>query len=73
MFVNGTLTNSEIWYGLEPEDLKELEDLDRLMLRKVLQCPFTTPTEAGHLELGLLPLHCIVKEHMVNFLQNLLK
>ena len=72
MFVNGTLTNAEIWYGLEPEDLKELDDLDRLMIRKVLKCPSTTPTEAGHLELGLLPLHCIVKERRVNFLHSLL-
>ena len=73
MFINGTLTNAEIWYGLDPDDLKELEDLDRLMIRKVLQCPSTTPTEAGHLELGLLPLHCIVKERRVNFHQTLLK
>ena len=29
MFVNGTLTNADIWYGLEANDLKELEDLDR--------------------------------------------
>ena len=73
MFVNGTLTNADVWYGLEPNDLKELENLDREMIRKVLQCPFSTPVEAGHLELGLLPLHCIVKERRVNYLHYILK
>ena len=56
-FINGTLTNADIWYGLNRNSLKELEDLDRLMIRKVLKCPFSTPSEAGHLELGLLPLY----------------
>ena len=73
MFVNGTLTNADVWYGLEPNDLKELDNLDREMIRKVLQCPFSTPVEAGHLELGLLPLHVIVKERRVNYLHYILK
>jgi hypothetical protein len=68
MFVNGTLTNADVWYGFEPRDLKELENLDREMIRKVFQCPFSTPVEAGHLELGLLPLSCIVKERRVHYI-----
>ena len=43
------------------------------MIRKVFQCPFSTPVEAGHLELGLLPLSCIVKERRVNYLHYILK
>ena len=73
LFINGTLTNAEVWYGLKSEDLKELEDLDRQMIRKVLQCPCTTPGEAGHLDLGILPVHCIVKERRVNYLHYILK
>ena len=68
MFVNGTLTNADIWYGLERNDLKELEDLDRQMIRRVFQCPSTTPLEAYHLELGILPPSFIVKERRVNYL-----
>ena len=73
MFVNGTLTNAEVWYGLEPQDLNELEHLDRQIIKKAFQCLSTTPAEAGHLELGLLPLQCIVKERRVNFFHQLLK
>ena len=72
-FINGTLTNADIWYGLDSNSLKELEDLDRLMIRKVLKCPFSTPTEAGHLELGFLPLHCLVKERRMNYFHYILK
>ena len=38
-----------------------------------MKCPASTPVEAGHLELGLLPLHCIVKERRVNYLHTILK
>ena len=72
MFVNGILTNADIWYGLHEKDLQELEALDREMIRKVFKCPFSTPGEAGHLELGLLPLHCIIKERRVNYLHYLI-
>jgi hypothetical protein len=71
-FVNGTLTNADIWYGVDDNTFKELEDVDRQMIRKVLKCPFSTPREAGHLELGLLPLNIIVKERRVNYLHYVL-
>ena len=73
MFVNGTLTNADIWYGLQEKDLQELDAIDREMIRKVFKCPFSTPVEAGHLELGLLPLHCIIKERRVNYLHYLIR
>ena len=66
MFINGPLTNAEVWYGLETNDLKELEDLDRQMIRTAFQCPSTTPVEACHLELGILPISLTVKERRVN-------
>ena len=56
IFVNGILTNSEIWYDLKKTEVKELEDLDLQLLRGVFQVPFSTPQEAFHLELGILPI-----------------
>ena len=35
IFINGTLTNAEIWYHLTKEEIKELENLDLTLLRKV--------------------------------------
>ena len=35
MFVNGILTNAEIWYGLTKAEVGELEDLDEQLLRQI--------------------------------------
>jgi 3-deoxy-D-manno-octulosonate 8-phosphate phosphatase KdsC-like HAD superfamily phosphatase len=50
MFLNGILTNSEIWYNLSESEIKEFEDLDRLLLRRILQVSISTPKEAWSLE-----------------------
>ena len=61
MFLNGILTNAEIWYSLTKEEIKQLEDLDLTLLRKLLNVPYSTPSEAFYLELGILPIGVIIK------------
>ena len=39
MLINGILTNSEVWYNLLKSEIKELEDIDRLLLRRLLRVP----------------------------------
>ena len=73
MFINCVLTNSEVWFGLRESDLKEIEDIDRTLLRKALKCPISTPKEAYYLELGIMPVSCIVKLRRVHYLHYLLK
>ena len=73
MFINCILTNSEVWFGLKESDLKELEDIDRTLLRKALKCPISTPKEAYYLELGITNIICIVKQRRVNYLYYLLR
>ena len=43
MFLNGILNNSEAWYGLTNSEISDLEDLDRLLLRRILKAPVSTP------------------------------
>ena len=45
MFLNGILTNIECWYNLTKTELKELENVDKLLLRKLLLVPVSTPSE----------------------------
>ena len=71
MLVNGILTNSEIWYGLTNSEINEFEDLDRLFLRRILKVPISTPQEAFHLELGILPIGIIIKARRINYLHYL--
>ena len=72
IFINGILTNAEIWYNLSKDDIKELEDLDLVLLRKVMKVPFTTPTEAFYLELGIITIGTILKMRRVKYLHYLL-
>ena len=34
--INGMLTNFEIWYGLRVSEIAELEEVDKLLLRRIL-------------------------------------
>ena len=73
MFLNGVLYNSEVWYGLTKAEVSEFEKLDRLLLRKILGVPFSTPQEAFYLELGIVPISVILKTRRIQYLHNLTK
>ena len=62
IFVNGILTTSEIWYSITREEIKEMENLDMTLLRKIFKVPYSTPSEAYYLELGILSLETIIKK-----------
>ena len=72
MFLNGILNNVEVWYGLSKGEVEEFEDLDRFLLKKILQAPISTPQEAFHLELGLIPIGVLIQSRRINFLHYLL-
>ena len=72
MLINGILTNADVWYNLLKSEVKELEDVDKLLLRKLLNVPETTPKDAFFLELGILPIGIIIKARRVNYLHYLL-
>ena len=72
MLVNGLLTNSEIWYGLSESEVNKLEEVDRLLLRQIFQVASTCPTEALYLELGCIPLGCVIKGRRIKYLHHLI-
>ena len=51
IFVNGITTNAEVWYGLSSKQVEQMESLDKMLLRKVLETPVSTPVEGIYLEL----------------------
>ena len=71
MLVNGLLTNCEVWHGLKDTDVKKLEEIDKLLLRKILQVASSCPIEALYLELGCIPLGIIIKTRRINYLHHL--
>ena len=71
LFLNGILTNAEVWYGLKPTEIKELEDLDCILMRKILKTKSSTPKESLYLELGCVNIETTIKARRLNFLHYL--
>ena len=49
MLITGISMNSEVWYNLLKAEVKELEDIDILLLRRMINVLESTPGEAYHL------------------------
>ena len=73
MFLNGILTNADVWYNVTKSDIEELEIVDRLLLRRILAVPESTCIEALYLETGCLDIATVMKAKRVNYLHYLLK
>ena len=46
ILINGMLTNSEIWYSLRKTEIAELEEVDKLLLRRVIEAPTSACIES---------------------------
>ena len=73
MFINGILFNAEVWYGLTRAEVGEFEKLDRLLLRRILGTPVSTPQEALYLELGIMPIDLVIKVRRIMYLHSLVR
>ena len=73
IFLNGILFNSEVWYSITKKQIKVLEDVDKLLLRRILQAPVSTPGEALYLETGAIPISFVLKGRRLMFLHYMLK
>ena len=73
MLINGMLTNSETWYGLTMDDIRQLESVDEYLMRKILQAHSKTPLYLLYLETGTIPIRYIIKQRRLSYLRNILK
>ena len=71
--VNSILLNSEVWYGVTKSDVEELESVDHVLLRRMLEAPASTPIPMLYLELGVIPFRYIIISRRLMYLQYLLK
>ena len=63
--------NAEVWYALTKAEITEFENLDRLLLRRILKVPVSSPKESYYLELGLTPIGEIIKTRRIQYLHHL--
>ena len=72
MFINAVLCNSETWYGITKDERDKLENMDKILIRRILDGHSKTPTEALYLETGSIPLRFIIQARRLNFLKYIL-
>ena len=71
LLMNGILFNSEVWYSLTKAQVNELQEVDTLMLRKVMEVNKSVPISSLFLELGLTPIKQILQGRRVMYLHYL--
>ena len=70
--ISSLLINAEAWYNVTQADIDLLESADESLIRRILECPLSTPKEMLYLELGILPIRYIIQMRRLNFLQYIL-
>ena len=72
MFLNSILTNSEAWYGLSLTEIEQLEQVDEMLIRKILEVGQSCPKEILYLETGCTPIRYIRMLRKIRFLHYIL-
>ena len=73
MFMNGTLTNAEIWYPISEKQIEVLENVDLMLLRKLLKGHSKAAKESFHMETGLLPVRFVIMKRRLMYLYTILR
>ena len=73
MLLNGMLFNCEAWNYITEKQLEILEEVDLMMLRKVMKTNVKTAKESLFLESGCLPIRFVIAKRILMFLWNILK
>ena len=72
LLVSSMLFNSESWYNVTEKELKLLETVDLMFLRKLIGAPKSTPKEMLYLEMGVIQFRDIIREKRLRFLYYIL-
>ena len=72
MLLSVLLFNAETWLRLTKENIKKLESIDLMLLRKLLKAPVSTPKPALYLETGSIPIKYTLKSKRIMYLHHIL-
>ena len=73
MLLNGMLFNCEAWNCITERQFEILEEIDLMLLRKVMKANVKTAKESFYLETGCLPVRFVITKRRQMFLWNILK
>jgi hypothetical protein len=71
--INGILFNSEVWHSITTEQINQLVDIDKYLLRGLVGAHAKVPLEHIYLELAALPIIYVLSVRRMIYLQTLLK
>ena len=63
--INGMLSSIDVLYGLKKKETDELEMVDKILLRNILEAPVSSCVESLYLELGVIPIHILLKARRI--------
>ena len=72
IFNSTILLNAETWVNVTKSDEDELESVDKILLRNILETPISTPIPALYLELGRVPLRFKIQAKTILYLHTLI-
>ena len=71
-FINSMFVNVEVWHNVLKKDIDTLIDLDKYLMKKILDVHSKAPIEALYLETSAIPLNYILAGRRINYLHNIL-
>ena len=71
-FINSLFVNIEVWHNVLKKDIDSLVDLDKYLMKKILNVHSKAPIELLYLETSAIPLNFILAGRSINYLHNIL-
>ena len=58
------LGSIDLWYGIRGKEIQQIEDVDKALIKKILDAASISCLKSLYLELGLIPIRTIIKSRM---------
>ena len=71
-FINSLFVNIEVWHNVLKKDIDSLVDLDKYLMKKILNVHSKAPIELLYLETSAIRLNFILAGRRINYLHNIL-
>lgn len=72
LLLSSLLTNSEAWFNISKDDIKQLEQVDEILLRSILEAPSNTGKAFLYLSLAAVPIRFLLIKKRMGFLHYIL-
>ena len=71
-FINSLFVNIEAWHNVLQKDIDSFINLDKYLMKKILNVHSKAPIELLYLETSAIPLNFILAGRRINYLHNIL-